>query len=121
MTACTPSIDPFQSALDSYTESAFRGNLEASLTGAALHQAMESRALLNELGWTQVGRSSFQDSQLVAEARVISCLDVSEVSFLDSSGAEVEISRKSDRVLMEIEFSKSNPPLVASIREVGGC
>ena len=121
LAGCTPSIDSYQQTLDAYSESAFRGELETSLTGAALYQASQSRAVVLELGWTQVGKSRFEETRLLDSSRVSSCLDVSEVGFLDSSGVAISLERKVDRILMEIEFSKSNPPLVASMKEVGQC
>jgi hypothetical protein len=121
LAGCTPSIDSYQQTLDAYSESAFRGELETSLTGAALYQASQSRAVVFELGWTQVGKSRFEETRLLDSNKVSSCLDVSEVGFLDSSGVAISLERKVDRILMEIEFSKSNPPLVASMKEVGQC
>ena len=121
LAGCTPSIDSYQQTLDAYSEAAFRGDLEASLTGAALHQASQSRAVVGELGWTQVGTSRFEETKLLDSNKVSSCLDVSGVSFLDSSGVAISLERSVDRILMEIEFSKSNPPLVASMKEVGQC
>ena len=121
LAGCTPGIDSYQQTLDAYSEAAFRGDLEASLTGAALHQASQSRAVVGELGWTQVGTSRFEETQVLDSNKVSSCLDVSEVSFLDSSGMPISLERSADRILMEIEFSKSNPPLVASMKEVGQC
>lgn len=121
LTGCTPSIDSYQIALDSYSETAFRGDLEASLTGAALHQASQSRGVVIELGWTQVGKSQFGETSLQSENKVLSCLDVSGVSFVDSAGVAVMLERVADRILMEVEFSDSNPPLIANMKEVGRC
>jgi hypothetical protein len=121
LTGCTSSVEIYQSALDSYAETAFRGELEASLTGAALFQASQSRAVVAEMGWTQVGKSQFEETRLVEETTVLSCLDVSGVSFVDAAGVAVLLERNAERILMEVEFSKSNPPLVANMKEVGQC
>lgn len=121
VTGCTASIDPYQAVLDSYAESAFHGELEESLKGAALHQASESRQVVLELGWTQVGISKFDKTRLLSENTVLSCLDISSVSFVDSAGVAVSLERDPERILMEIEFSKSTPPLVANMKEVGQC
>jgi hypothetical protein len=43
------------------------------------------------------------------------------VSFVDSAGVAVSLERDPERILMEIEFSKSTPPLVANMKEVGQC
>lgn len=121
LAGCTPQVDTYQSVLDSYAATAFQGDLGASLTGAALYQASQSRAVVVELGWTQVGISQFEETRLLEADKVLSCLDISEVSFVDASGEGVLLERETERVLMEIEFSKSNPPLVAQMQEVGQC
>ena len=120
LTACTPNLVSYQASLDSYAKSAFDGDLNTSLTGAALHQASESRALLTELGWTQLGVSRFEQTKDSGPNKVLSCLDVSDVRFVDASGSAIQIER-SDRILMEIEFSNSNPPLIANMEEAGLC
>lgn len=121
LTACAPATAPYQAVLDSYASSAFQGDLQATLTGAALHDASESRRLLVELGWTQVGVSRFEQTQLASDNRAISCLDVSGVRFIDSAGSEVSLRRERDRILMEVDFTESQPPLVARMQEVGSC
>lgn len=121
LTGCTPSIEPYQAALDSYADTAFRGELEASLTGAALYQASQSRGVVMELGWTQVGNSQFEETRLLEENAVLSCLDVSGVSFVDAAGASILLERDAERILMKVEFSGSNPPLVANMKKVGQC
>lgn len=121
LTACAPSLNAYQTSLDSYAKSAFEGDLSTSLTGAALHQASESRAVLTELGWTQLGVSRFEQTKDSGPSKVLSCLDVSDVRFVDASGSAIQIERSSDRILMEIEFSNSNPPLIANMEEAGLC
>lgn len=121
LTGCAPSIGEYQAVLDSYSETAFRGDLETSLTGAALYQASQSRGVVVELGWTQVGLSRFEETRLLGESKVLSCLDVSGVSFVDATGVAVILDRDSERILMEVEFTESNPPLVANMEEVGKC
>ena len=121
LTGCTSSVEIYQSALDSYAETAFRGELEGSLTGAALFQASQSRGVVAELGWTQIGKSQFEETRLMGENTVLSCLDVSGVSFVDAAGVSVLLERNVERILMEVEFSKSNPPLVSNMKEVGQC
>lgn len=121
LVACTPGVGEYQETLDGYASSAFEGNLASTLQGAALHQAVQSRSLLSELGWTQVGQSRFVDTRVTQPDTVISCLDVSEVSFLDAAGNAVSLERQQDRILMELQFSKSSPPLVTNMQEVGEC
>lgn len=121
LTGCTPSIDSYQFALDSYSETAFRGELETSLTGAALHQAAQSREVAIELGWTQVGKSQFRQTTLLGESKVLSCLDVSGVGFVDAAGVPVMLERDAERILMEVEFADLTPPLIANMKEVGQC
>lgn len=120
LAGCTSEIESYQSVLDSYAATASQGDLEASLTGAALHQASQSRSVVEELGWTQVGTSQFKETRILEE-KVLSCLDVSEVSFIDAAGVAISLERDAERILMEIEFSKSNPPLVSQMKEIGQC
>lgn len=121
LTSCASPIEPFESALNSYAAAAFQGELSSTLTGSALHEAKQSRDLLLELGWSQIGVSRFENTRLVGDRKVVSCLDVSGVSFVDSAGAAVSLARQSDRLLMQVEFSGSNPPLVSRMQEVGTC
>jgi hypothetical protein len=121
LTGCVSPVEPYQQVLDRYSHTAFDGDLSLALTGAALEQASQSRALLTELGWRQLGKSRFEQTRLVDQYRVSTCLDVSGVGFVDAAGVPVALDRKHDRMLMELEFSKTNPPLVAIMKEVGRC
>jgi hypothetical protein len=121
LAGCSSPIELYQHALDEYSAASAEGNLRLTLTGSALHSASQSQQFLKELGWTQLGQSKFEQTQLVGEGLVTSCLDVSGISFIDSSGVPVAIDRGSNRLLMEIEFSKTHPPLVSQMQEVGKC
>jgi len=121
LAGCTPPLDTYQRALDTYATNASDGDLESTLTGSALQTAKQSQDLLREIGWIQVGKSRFEDTKLAGESTVVSCLDVSGVSFIDVSGRAISPQQRDDRLLMQIEFSKSNPPLIADLREVGEC
>lgn len=121
LAGCAPQVDAYQSVLDSYAATAFQGDLASSLTGAALYQAAQSRSVARELGWTQIGTTRFKETKILQDEKVLSCLDVSEVSFVDAAGVAISLERDAERILMEIEFSKSNPPLVASMKEIGQC
>lgn len=121
LAGCTQSELAHQRVLDEYATSAFSGDLSLTLTGSALAQASQSRALLVEMGWTQLGASRFEQTRQLGDSRVSSCLDVSGVQFVDALGSVVSVSRSTDRLLMQVEFTNSQPPLIADIREVGKC
>lgn len=118
---CTPAVAQYQEVLDAYSANASSLELEPWLAGSALHQANQSRQLLIDLGWQQSGRSEFTGTSVKAEFLVLSCLDVSEVSFVDSAGLEVDLERSESRLLMQIQFTKQEPLKLLSIEQVGTC
>lgn len=121
LAGCSPSISEYQQVLDAYASNAQSMELGQWLEGAALHEATQSQELLLSLGWQQVGSSRFSETRLVASNRALSCLDVSDVSFIDAAGEPVEISRQTPRLLMEIEFSEGLPLRLQQLEQVGSC
>lgn len=118
---CTPAVAQYQEVLDAYSANASSSDLEPWLAGSALHQAAESRQLLETLGWQQLGLTEFTETSVKAESLVLSCLDVSDVSFVDSAGLEVDLHRAESRLLMQIQFTKQEPLKLLSIEQVGTC
>jgi hypothetical protein len=121
LAGCSPAISDYQQVLDSYAQNAQSGELAQWLEGAALHDANQSQELLSSLGWKQVGTSRFLETRLISGTRVVSCLDVSGVSFVDSAGVSVELEREAPRLLMQIEFSDTSPTKLQLVEQVGTC
>ncbi len=121
LSGCASEVSQYQLVLDQYAQSASNGHLQTTLTGSALRQAMESQKLLVELGWQQLGSSSFTETRISGANQVVSCLDVSSVQFFDSQGEEVTIDRPIQKLLMQVDFTPSTPKLISQIQEVGRC
>jgi hypothetical protein len=121
LASCSPAISDYQRVLDSYAQNAQSGELAQWLEGAALHDANQSQELLSSLGWKQVGTSRFLETRFISDSRVVSCLDVSDVSFVDSAGESVELEREVPRLLMQIDFSEGSPLKLQFVEQVGTC
>lgn len=121
LVGCSPNTNQYQQVLDSYAKNAESGDLGEWLEGAALYEANQSQELIESLGWTQVGNSNFSQTRLMSKNRVVSCLDVSGVSFVDSAGLPVELERSTPRLLMQIEFSAEQPLKLQYVEQVGSC
>jgi hypothetical protein len=121
LTGCSPAISDYQQVLDSYAQNAQSGELEQWLEGAALHEANQSQELLSNLGWKQVGSSRFSETRSISDTRVVSCLDVSEIRFVDSAGELLELERAAPRLLMQIDFSANSPLKIQFVEKVGSC
>lgn len=121
LAGCSPNVNDYQQVLDSYAKNAVSAELGRWLEGAALEDANQSQELLASLGWTQVGSSNFSQTRLMANNRVISCLDVSGVGFVDAAGLPVELDRDTPRLLMQIEFSSEPPLKLQYVEQVGSC
>ena len=121
LAGCSPAISDYQQVLDSYAQNAQSGEIAQWLEGAALHDANQSQELLSSLGWKQVGTSRFLETRFISDSRVVSCLDVSDVSFVDSAGESVELEREVPRLIMQIDFSEGSPLKLQFVEQVGTC
>ncbi|MDA4893824.1 hypothetical protein PFZ55_43900 [Streptomyces sp. MS2A] len=100
---------------------------QAFLRGEALEEAIDARRDLRERSVTLVGESAVHEvqgisAQLEGNGSVKShlCLDVSDTSVLDSTGADITPSSRSPRILLAITFDPSRhsvPPLLISASE----
>ena len=85
-------------------EAALAGDLEPFLTGDALESAQQSAQLIQDLGYRQQGRASFE-LHFAASGSARGCLDLSEVIFIDSRGAQVEIDRE-QRIEFDLDYDE---------------
>ena len=107
-----------EATLNRYASLAANGDLSEVLVGSALAQAEKSRDFLRSQQLVQAGRPSFVTTSKQKDGTVLSCLDVSAVQFLDSSGSARPFTRTSDRVLLRVEFAGDK---IASLEEAGTC
>ena len=88
------------------------------LEGDALESALNSVNLMQELDLIQSGVAKFEDVQSHGSELAEACLDVSSVSFRNSSGREVELENRIPRQVVTLWF---NPESKRIFRlEVGG-
>lgn len=118
LTGCTATFD-HQVLLAEYARNATDKTMLANyLEGDALESALNSVNLMQELDLIQSGVAKFEDVQSHGSELAEACLDVSSVSFRNSSGREVELENRIPRQVVTLWF---NPESKRIFRlEVGG-
>ncbi len=118
LTGCTSNFD-HQSLLADYARNSIDKTLLSNyLEGDALESALNSVDLLEELDLNQRGVAHFDDVRSYGPELAQACLDVSTVSFLNSSGQVVELENRIPRQAVTLWFNAESKKIFRF--EVGG-
>lgn len=94
LSGCSSPAQVVEYQLNAYALAASRDADSSSwLTGKALESALQSSELKRSLGLSAYGVSHFSQTELIAEGRYRSCLDVSGTQFRAANGTLLETSR----------------------------
>lgn len=108
--------------IDSYLADSAAGTQSNALTGRALIAQQQALALVTELGWSQSGSAKYSELRVIEGGEVLFCLDVSDVSFFDTEGKRVELSRSIEHLLMRARLlSSGHEKKIENLEEVGSC
>ena len=72
------------------------------LTGSALVSALETKALLDSVGYRRLGRSSFEVIELSSQSTRV-CMDLSGIAIVNSEGERVETTGERLQVSVKLE------------------
>ena len=72
------------------------------LTGSALLSALETKALLDSVGYRRLGRPSFEVIELSSESTRV-CMDLSGIAIVNSEGEQVETTGERLQVSVKLE------------------
>jgi hypothetical protein len=94
LAGCSGQEQQAQTLLNEYAAAAASGqDLTSYLTSEALSSAQESQLLIEELGLSSFGRGRFSETKALSSGKFQSCLDVSEIRFLDANAEPFELER----------------------------
>lgn len=104
LAGCTGQAQQAQTLLNEYAAAAASGqDLTPYLTSEALSSAQESQLLVEELGLSSFGTSRFTETKALSSGEYQSCLDVSQIRFLDANSEPFELERQARQwVFVEI-------------------
>lgn len=116
LAGCSNSNFDAEGLLNSYAANSTKRSMLANhLTGDALLSGHQTLDLISELGLLPAGSSEFSQTEQVSNGVYLTCLDVSNTSFSDFTGAEVPLDRL-ERQRVRVEFSGS---LIADLALLG--
>jgi hypothetical protein len=118
LTGCTSNFDHQLLLADYARHSIDKTLLSNYLEGDALESALNSVDLLKELDLSQRGVAHFDDVRSFGPELAQACLDVSAVSFLNSSGQVIELENRIPRQAVTLWFNAESKKI--SRLEVGG-
>jgi len=72
------------------------------LTGSAQVSALETKALLDSVGYRRLGRPSFEVIELSSQSTRV-CMDLSGIAIVNSEGEQVETSGERLQVSVKLE------------------
>ena len=72
------------------------------LTGSALVSALETKALLDSVGYRRLGRPSFEVIELSSQSTRV-CMDLSGIAIVNSEGDQVETTGERLQVSVKLE------------------
>ena len=118
---CAATSQPLNLTLLGYAESSEQGyGFESYLIGEALDSAIQTQALMDELGFVSRGRAEFSDLELIGDSSAAACLDVSGIVILDTTGLPANLPKTEPRMSVSIRYQgPQEKPLISSL-EVGG-
>lgn len=116
------SINYQEQALRSYLSDSAAGLPSSSLVGDAKQSQLHALELISSLGWSQSGTAGYSHFKSLGEASFQFCLNVEEISFMDSEGEPIPLARSQENLLMLAETQGSGENLrISSLVEVGSC
>ena len=99
----TASPDELPLALERYAVlGSGESDFQEVLTGSAQVSALETKALLDSVGYRRLGRPSFEVIELSSQSTRV-CMDLSGVAIVNSEGEQVETTGERLQVSVKLE------------------